>query len=63
MASNRCKIWFGAGNVNTRSVLMSIEAEFSAISDIVWKEKLNTTSAIRGNAQATGWEQAKNIIL
>ena len=41
----------GAGNVNTRSVLLSIEAELKAISDIAWKEKLNATSAIRGNAQ------------
>ena len=67
MASNRCKIWFyrveqlfvsidhayllGAGNVNIRSVLLSIEAELKTISDIAWKEKLNATSAIRGNVQ------------
>ena len=65
--SNRCKTWFyrveqlfvssdqayslGAGNVNTRSVLLSIKAELKTIFDIVWKEKLNATSAIRGNAQ------------
>ena len=30
---------------------MSIEAEFKVISDIAWKEKLNATSAIRGNVQ------------
>ena len=53
----------GTGNVNTRSVLLSIEAELKVISDIVWKSKLITTSAIRGDAQATWWEQAKNIIL
>ena len=41
----------GAGNVNTRSVLLSIEAELKTISDIDWKEKLNATSAIRGNVQ------------
>ena len=43
----------GAENVNTRSVLLSIhvEAELKVISDIAWKEKLNATSAIRGNAQ------------
>ena len=41
----------GAENVNTRSVLLSIEAELKVISDIVWKEKLNATSAIRSNAQ------------
>ena len=63
MASNRCKTWFyrveqlfvsallGAGNINTRSVLLSIQAELKVISDIAWKEKLNATSAIRGNAQ------------
>ena len=67
MASNRCKIWFyrveqlfvsidhahllGAGNVNTRSVLFSIEAELKVISDTAWKEKLNATSAIRAYAQ------------
>ena len=41
----------GAGNVNTRSVLLSIEAELKVISDIASKEKLNAISAIRGNAQ------------
>ena len=41
----------GAGNVNARSVLLSIQAELKVISDIAWKEKLNATSAIRGNAQ------------
>ena len=41
----------GAENVNTRSVLLNIEAELKVISDIAWKEKLNATSAIRGNAQ------------
>ena len=41
----------GAENVNTRSVLLSIEAELKVISDIAWKEKLNATSAIRGNVQ------------
>ena len=67
MASSRCKTWFyrvgqlfvsidhayllGAENVNTRSVLLSIEAELKVISDIAWKEKLNANSAIRGNAQ------------
>ena len=67
MISNRCKTWFyrveqlfvsidhayllGAGNVNTRSVLLSIEAELKTISGIAWKEKLNATSAIRGNVQ------------
>ena len=38
----------------TRSVLLSIEAELKVISDIAWKEKLNATSAIRGNAQGAG---------
>ena len=67
MASSRCKTWFyrvgklfvsidhayllGAENVNTRSVLLSIEAELKVISDIAWKEKLNANSAIRRNAQ------------
>ena len=41
----------GAENVNTRSVLLSIEAELKVISDIAWKEKSNANSAIRGNAQ------------
>ena len=43
----------GAGNVNTRSVLLSIEAELKATFDIAWKEKLhvNATSAIRGKTQ------------
>ena len=66
MASNRCKTWFyrvdelfvsidyayllGAENVNTRSVLLSIEAELKVIYDIAWKEILNATSAIRSNA-------------
>ena len=67
MAGSRCKTWFyrveqlfisidhayllGAENVNTGSVLLSIEAELKVISDITWKEKLNATSAIRGNAK------------
>ena len=68
MASNRCKTWFyrvgqlfvsidhayllNAENVNTRSVLLSIEAELKVISDIAWKEQLIATSANRGiNAQ------------
>ena len=54
MASSRCKTWFYrvaqlfvsidhayllvAENVNTRSVLLSIEAELKVISDIAWKE-------------------------
>ena len=54
MVSSRCKTWFyrvgqlfvsidhayllGAENVNTRSVLLSIEAELKVISDIAWKE-------------------------
>ena len=41
----------GAGNVNTRSVLLSIRAELKDIYDIASKEKLNATSAIRGKAQ------------
>ena len=40
-----------AGNVNTRSVLLCIKAELKVIYDIAWKEKLNATCAIRGNAQ------------
>ena len=36
---------------------MSIEAELKTISDIAWKEKLNATSAIRGNAQ--DWNKLK----
>ena len=59
IASNRCKTWFYrvehlfvsidhayllvAGIVNTRSVLLSIEAKLKTISDIAWKEKLNAT--------------------
>ena len=41
----------GAEKVNTHSVFFSIESELKVISDIAWKEKLNATSAIRGNAQ------------
>ena len=41
----------GAENVNTRSVLLSIEAELKVISDIVWKEKLNANFRIRGKSQ------------
>ena len=68
IASSRCKTWFyrvgqllvsidhayflSAENVNTRSVLLSLEVELKVISDIVWKEKLTATSAIRGNAQS-----------
>ena len=41
----------GAVKVNTRSVLLSIEAELKVISDIAWNEKLNANFANRGNAQ------------
>ena len=38
-------------HVNKRSVLLRIEAKLIVILVIAWKEKLNATSAIKGNAQ------------